>query len=250
MCLQSILSGNRTNIFTSLFSSLQPQPLPPPPPATIHLHCPQNLTEAPKCPSKPPVSTITLPPIPPPTPPPLPSSSCPSYFRWIHEDLRPWRSTGITKETLETARKEAAFRLVVIDGRAYLDQYRGFWQSRGTLTLWGLLQLLNQYPGRVPDFDIMFNLEDPPTVRAANYKGKQLPPPLFRYCKDDATVDIVFPDWSFWGWYVLIFSTVLGLCWLCKPVYWNFSTCNAWLWRYNSLVSYWLVVQKRTYKIL
>lgn len=25
-------------------------------------------------------------------------------------------------------------------------------------------------------------------------------PPLFRYCGDDRTLDIVFPDWSFWGW--------------------------------------------------
>ena len=25
-------------------------------------------------------------------------------------------------------------------------------------------------------------------------------PSLFRYCACDGTLDIVFPDWSFWGW--------------------------------------------------
>ncbi|KAL8098530.1 hypothetical protein AgCh_031346 [Apium graveolens] len=26
------------------------------------------------------------------------------------------------------------------------------------------------------------------------------PPPLVRYCADDSTLEIVFPDWSFWRW--------------------------------------------------
>ncbi|KAM0898250.1 hypothetical protein ACQ4PT_022023 [Festuca glaucescens] len=34
------------------------------------------------------------------------------------------------------------------------------------------------------------------------YCGRHAPfmPPLFRYCGDDRTLNIVFPDWSFWGW--------------------------------------------------
>ncbi|KAH0460825.1 hypothetical protein IEQ34_008400 [Dendrobium chrysotoxum] len=43
----------------------------------------------------------------------------------------------------------------------------------------------------------MFNCKDTPVVHAINGHS---PPPLFRYCKDDTTLDIVFPDWSFWGW--------------------------------------------------
>ncbi|ONK64072.1 uncharacterized protein A4U43_C07F21800 [Asparagus officinalis] len=95
----------------------------------------------------------------------------------------------------------AAFRLTVIKGRAYLEKYHNVFQTRDVFTLWGILQLLNLYPGRVPDLDLMFNCEDMPTVRAHDYLGLSgPPPPLFRYCKEDATVDIVFPDWSFWGW--------------------------------------------------
>ncbi|KAL8124550.1 hypothetical protein AgCh_012268 [Apium graveolens] len=39
-------------------------------------------------------------------------------------------------------------------------------------------------------------------VRLRFYRGPNAtaPPPLVRYCADDSTLDIVFPDWSFWGW--------------------------------------------------
>lgn len=97
----------------------------------------------------------------------------------------------------------AAFRLIIVKGRAYLEKYHDVHQTRDIFTLWGILQLLNLYPGRVPDLDLMFNCEDMPTIKAHYYLGPNgPPPPLLRYCKEDATVDIVFPDWSFWGWYV------------------------------------------------
>lgn len=151
-------------------------------------------------------TTIASPPFPSPTPSPSPSPSpydpsetssrsCPTYFRWIHEDLKPWASTGITRDMVERARPMAAFRLLVIGGRLYVEQYHHVFQTRDLFTLWGFVQLANRFPGRLPDLDLMFNCEDPPTV-----KNSPSPPPLFRYCKDDTTVDILFPDWSFWGW--------------------------------------------------
>ncbi|OEL27866.1 hypothetical protein BAE44_0011113 [Dichanthelium oligosanthes] len=125
---------------------------------------------------------------------------CPDYFRFIHSDLSPWRETGITREAVESGRGRAAFRLVVVDGRAYVETYHRVFQTRDTFTQWGIAQLLARYPGRVPDLDLMFNCEDMPEVRAADFPARSKAPPLFRYCKDDATLDIVFPDWSFWGW--------------------------------------------------
>ncbi|KAF8712564.1 hypothetical protein HU200_028317 [Digitaria exilis] len=123
------------------------------------------------------------------------NSECPEYFRFIHSDLSPWRETGITLEAVERARAKAAFRLVVVDGRAYVETYHRVFQTRDTFTQWGIAQLLARYPGRVPDLDLMFNCEDMPEVRRTTTTM-----PLFRYCKDGDTVDIVFPDWSFWGW--------------------------------------------------
>ncbi|XP_047330730.1 O-glucosyltransferase rumi homolog [Impatiens glandulifera] len=127
---------------------------------------------------------------------------CPDYFRWIHEDLRPWKETGISKEMVERARRTANFRLVIVNGRAYVETFEKSFQTRDTFTLWGILQLLRKYPGKLPDLDLMFDCVDWPVVIAKHFRGPNstAPPPLFRYCADDATLDIVFPDWSFWGW--------------------------------------------------
>ncbi|XVF53601.1 hypothetical protein PTKIN_Ptkin05aG0111500 [Pterospermum kingtungense] len=130
------------------------------------------------------------------------NNTCPDYFRWIHEDLRPWAYTGITLEMVERAKATANFRLVIVNGRAYVETYNKAFQTRDVFTLWGILQLLRKYPGKVPDLDLMFDCVDWPVIKSSDYGGPNAPtpPPLFRYCKDDQTLDIVFPDWSFWGW--------------------------------------------------
>ncbi|XP_075479309.1 uncharacterized protein LOC142520190 [Primulina tabacum] len=127
--------------------------------------------------------------------------TCPEYFRWIHQDLRHWRQTGITRETVEKARNTAHFRLVIVDGRVYVERFRKSIQSRALFTIWGIVQLTRLYPGRLPDLDIMFDSDDRPVVQEKHFQspGSQ-PPALFRYCSDWRSLDIVFPDWSFWGW--------------------------------------------------
>lgn len=132
----------------------------------------------------------------------LPPPTCPDYFRWIHEDLWPWRETGITREMVMSARRTANFRLVILNGKAYVETYKKSFQTRDTYTLWGILQLLRRYPGKLPDLDLMFDCVDWPVLRKGHFNSLKnpVPPPLFRYCGDDDTYDIVFPDWSFWGW--------------------------------------------------
>lgn len=130
---------------------------------------------------------------------------CPNYFRWIHEDLRPWNATGITRDMVERAKKTAHFRLIIVKGKAYIEKYRKSIQTRDKFTIWGILQLLRRYPGKLPDLELMFDCDDRPVIRSRDYRGPNTagggPPPLFRYCGDEWTMDIVFPDWSFWGWY-------------------------------------------------
>lgn len=87
-------------------------------------------------------------------------AECPEYFRWIYEDLTPWRDTGITEEMVERARRTANFRLVILNGRAYVETYHRSFQTRDVFTLWGILQLLRLYPGKVPDLDLMFECAD------------------------------------------------------------------------------------------
>lgn len=129
------------------------------------------------------------------------NTTCPSHFRWIHEDLRHWKDSGITKDMVERARRTAHFRLVIVDGKAYVEKYRPSIQTRDMFTLWGILQLLRRYPGRLPDLDMMFDCDDRPVIRSKDFRSPNAgPPPLFRYCSDGWSLDIVFPDWSFWGW--------------------------------------------------
>ncbi|KAI4303506.1 hypothetical protein MLD38_039124 [Melastoma candidum] len=72
---------------------------------------------------------------------------CPDYFRWIHEDLRPWKSTGIARDMVEQARPTAHFRLVIVNGRPYVEKFRKSIQTRDLFTIWGVLQLLRR--GRI-----------------------------------------------------------------------------------------------------
>ncbi|KAL9254564.1 O-glucosyltransferase rumi-like protein [Drosera capensis] len=128
--------------------------------------------------------------------------SCPEYFGWIHEDLKPWKKKGITREMVEELEKYAHFRLVIVNGTAYVKQYHKAFQTRDVFTLWGVLQLLTLYPGSLPDIDLIFQCHDRPSIKKHEYQGEKEveAPPLFHYCGSDSTFDIVFPDWSFWGW--------------------------------------------------
>lgn len=102
---------------------------------------------------------------------------------------------------LEGARKTAHFRVVIVDGRVYVEKYAKSIQTRDVFTLWGILQLVRMYPGKVPDLELLFDCDDRPVIPKDNFNGPDsAPPPLFRYCSDQSSFDIVFPDWSFWGW--------------------------------------------------
>ncbi|GLJ32060.1 hypothetical protein SUGI_0645550 [Cryptomeria japonica] len=127
------------------------------------------------------------------------SESCPFYFKFIRQDLKPWEKGGITLEAVEKAKSKASFRVIVINGRLFVESYHHCFQTRDLFTIWGFAQMLKKYPGMVPDFDLMFNCNDKPVIRKDDYKNAQ-PPPLFHYCGSSYTYDIAFPDWSFWGW--------------------------------------------------
>ncbi|CAL9104554.1 unnamed protein product [Musa textilis] len=147
--------------------------------------------------------------IPPPTM-PKPRRPCPSFFRWIHRDLQPWRRSRISPAMAAEAGRHGAMRVVNLEGkRLFVDLYYACVQSRAMFTIWGLLQLLRRCPGVVPDVELMFDCMDRPSVNRSEYcpdnggaDGSHLPPPppLFRYCTTRDHLDIPFPDWSFWGW--------------------------------------------------
>ncbi|KAL6594716.1 hypothetical protein ACP70R_048454 [Stipagrostis hirtigluma subsp. patula] len=131
---------------------------------------------------------------------------CPAYFAAIHRDLAPWRHRGVTRALLDAARRRASMRITITGGgrRLHVDLYYACVQSRALITVWGLLQLMRRYPGRVPDVDLMFDCMDRPAINRTEHgngdPAAPPPPPLFRYCTTRDHFDIPFPDWSFWGW--------------------------------------------------
>ncbi|MCL7041524.1 hypothetical protein MKW94_014670 [Papaver nudicaule] len=133
----------------------------------------------------------------------LSTEVCPEYFRWIHEDLQPWRNTGITEEAVNSAKRRAGFRLVIVNGKAYVETYKKALDYRDTFSLWGILQLLRKYPKKLPDLDLMFDSHDRPVIKFKDYQGPNAtsPPPIFRYCNHPGFMDLVLPDWSFWDPY-------------------------------------------------
>ncbi|KAL3000942.1 hypothetical protein AAZX31_09G239700 [Glycine max] len=126
------------------------------------------------------------------------ASTCPEYFKWIHEDLKPWKRTGITREMMERGRNVSYFRLVIIQGKAYAKKYADSYETRDVFTVWGILQLLRLYPGDILDLELLLETGDKPMVDKEQSQGP--PPPIFHYCGHKNAYDIVFPDWSFRGW--------------------------------------------------
>lgn len=71
------------------------------------------------------------------------NSTCPEYFRWIYEDLRHWKNTGITREMLEKSKKYAHFRLIILDGKIYIERYVKYSiETRHLFTMYGIVQLI------------------------------------------------------------------------------------------------------------
>ncbi|KAF5733036.1 O-glucosyltransferase rumi [Tripterygium wilfordii] len=131
------------------------------------------------------------------------ATTCPEYFRWIHEDLRPWQRTGISRAMLEGGQDVAYFRLVIVGGRVYVKKYKTAFQTRDVFNIWGIVQLTRLYPGMLPDLELLFYCGDRPVIKKRDYhegSNATSPPPVFHYCGDDDSLAIVFPDWSFWGW--------------------------------------------------
>ncbi|KAL5132881.1 O-glucosyltransferase rumi [Glycine soja] len=121
------------------------------------------------------------------------TTSCPNYFKWIHEDLKPWKSKGITRDMVERGKNVSHFRLVIVNGKAYVEKYDKVYQTRDVFTIWGILQLLRLYPGKIPDLDLMFQCGDKPVVLKKDFQGPQAmsPPPVFHYCGDENAHDII-----------------------------------------------------------
>jgi hypothetical protein len=103
---------------------------------------------------------------------------------------------------VERAKGIAHFRLLIVNGKVYVERFNKAFQTRDTFTIWGILQLMRLYPGKIPDLELLFFCNDRPVIMKNDYQGENatLAPPVFHYCANKLALDIVFPDWTFWGW--------------------------------------------------
>ncbi|XP_024524827.1 uncharacterized protein LOC112344403 [Selaginella moellendorffii] len=94
---------------------------------------------------------------------------------------RPWKNGGITESSLSAARKKGSMPVVISGGNLYIEVYRECPQSGNIFIPWGLLLLLERKFGQ-------------------DHEDDQAPAPFFSYCTTNDTLDVPFPDLSFWGW--------------------------------------------------
>jgi len=108
-------------------------------------------------------------------------------------------------------------RVQIVGGRLYAkvgSRLQG--KSRIWYWLWGLQELLDKYPGRVPDVDLVMQTQDSAqcTVRGKPPKNKTLaltyqdyhpgtlhhpPPPVFSAVTTANDYDLLWPLWTIWG---------------------------------------------------
>lgn len=143
---------------------------------------------------------------------------------WIQSDLDPWRSTGITAKSVTRALAlgTETNRYVIQDGKLFMSEHKSkskWGDSKRWYNAWALLELLDMYPGEVPDVDIAINTADNPKVGAEEMypigkklggkvvfgarpwnmsKGKS-PPALFSVCRNDENIDLLWPQYNIWG---------------------------------------------------
>ncbi|KAM7276873.1 hypothetical protein ACFE04_018739 [Oxalis oulophora] len=115
------------------------------------------------------------------------ATSCPDYFRWIYEDLKPWKGTGITRDMIDKGKNYSHFSVLIVNGKLFVQKYRQAFQSRDVFTIWSILQLLRLYPGEVPNLELLFNCDDESTV---------VKPPLPRTKCRVATAKVKICPWE------------------------------------------------------
>ncbi|KAK6270288.1 hypothetical protein POUND7_007393 [Theobroma cacao] len=102
---------------------------------------------------------------------------------------------------IERGKLSAELRLVIVKGKVHIEKFGEPYETRDLFTLWGILQLLRFYLGKLLDLDLLFFTGDKTRIKKTDYQGLNAtsPPPLFHYCGEQEALNIVFPDWTFWG---------------------------------------------------
>lgn len=137
----------------------------------------------------------------------------------IDIDLSPWEKTGITKQMVDLGARQGmrANRVQIINGKLFAEvskSARG--PSRIWYWLWGIREILDEFPDEIPDIDFVLNTQDDPQVSIVGKRPKnpasakkfreyipgiveRAPPPVFSAVKTSNHYDLLWPMWTIWG---------------------------------------------------
>ncbi|GAQ92239.1 putative lipopolysaccharide-modifying protein [Klebsormidium nitens] len=125
---------------------------------------------------------------------------CPDWFAAVADEFSPWKEKGgIDLADVEAAQPMASSRFQIINGSLYAEDFKGCWQTRKRYSMWGLLMFLRHFGDVVPDVDFMFDCGDMPQARRSPHPSDPIPA-LWGYNRQEESIDLTLPDWSFWGW--------------------------------------------------
>ncbi|KAK6229179.1 hypothetical protein SCA6_018130 [Theobroma cacao] len=94
---------------------------------------------------------------------------------------------------IERGKSSAKLRLVIVKGKVHKEKFGEPYEPRDLFMLWGILQLLRFYPGKLPKLDLLFFTGDKTRIKKTDYQGSNAtsPPPLFHYCGEEEALNIV-----------------------------------------------------------
>ncbi|KAK6249748.1 hypothetical protein SCA6_003753 [Theobroma cacao] len=93
---------------------------------------------------------------------------------------------------IERGKSSAVLRLMIVNGKVYMEKSYEPYQTRDLFTLWGILQLLRFYPRMLLDLDLLSFTGDKIMIRKREYEGPNStsPSPLFQHCREEEALDI------------------------------------------------------------
>lgn len=116
--------------------------------------------------------------------------------------MAPFQKDGIRKEIIQTIRKYGT-KYQIIDNKLYRDKDCLF-PARCS----GIEYFLKFNLARLPNMEMIINCRDYPQVSKANKHAF----PIFSFSKNNESMDILYPAWSFWagGPAISLYPTGLG----------------------------------------
>uniref|UniRef100_A0AAG5CQ80 Glycosyl transferase CAP10 domain-containing protein n=1 Tax=Anopheles atroparvus TaxID=41427 RepID=A0AAG5CQ80_ANOAO len=134
---------------------------------------------------------------------PCNNTNCNCHINVLKDDLRPFKSQGITQDMIKRAKQYGTHYQVI--GHKLYRQRECMFPARCS----GVEHFVKPLLPTLPDMDLVVNCRDWPQVHRHWSKEKT---PVFSFSKTAEYLDIMYPAWAFWegGPAIALYPTGLG----------------------------------------